>query len=463
MAGQGTYITGVAQIRDSFLDAKYRDQVTNSGKNEVVCNTYRDLENLFDDVLTTGLQGHLQDFMTQLQDAASNPEKPEIANILLTSAKNIIQTLNSYDNKLTELAQNTQTELNLAVDNVNSILEKIGSLNDQIRDACLYNGYNDPVTGERRMLGPYGPNELMDDRNVLLDELAKYGDIDVTPKEDGRITVKFLGKNSPNDDIILINAEDAELNTKVNTLNITPPSESDSGLNELTWNLANKYGATEFACESGSIASYINVLEGHGGYAANGENSFEGIEYYRNIIDSFASNFATAFNDANASGNPGEALFVTTPAGAGFTAGNIRISDEWMADPMTIIPGMVAGEGKLDNTNLLKMVTIFNDEMTYASPDGSYTEFSGTFEGYISHFQLKLGNQKSYYDSVDAATNSLVNELQNSRDSVSAVSENEEAINMMKFQKAFNASARLITAVDEQLDTIINRMGRVGL
>ncbi len=50
-----------------------------------------------------------------------------------------------------------------------------------------------------------------------------------------------------------------------------------------------------------------------------------------------------------------------------------------------------------------------------------------------------------------------------SRMEVSSVSENEELTNMIKFQHAYNASARMITTVDEMIDVLINRMGRVGL
>ena len=119
-------------------------------------------------------------------------------------------------------------------------------------------------------------------------------------------------------------------------------------------------------------------------------------------------------------------------------------------------------QGKLDNSNIMKMIAMFDDD-ALSFGDGSYTEFTGTFEGYLVHFTTKLGDQKDYYESTTKSTTSVAMELLDARDAVSAVSENEEAINMMVYQKSYNAAARLITAIDEMLDILINKLGRVGL
>ncbi len=463
LAGQGVYISGVRQIRDPYLDARYREQSAYLGNLETVVAAYNDMENLFDDVTSAGLQDAMSKFMAQLQDVTTNTEKPEIANSVLTSAKNLVQLVNSYNSKLDQLASQNQTSLNVCVQNVNSILEKLSSLNKQIKDASLSNTTVDPVSGERRMLGPYGPNELYDDRNLLLDQLSVYGEVDVKSESDGTITLTFGGT------VVLSG-------TKADSLSLT---QDTSGKNILTW----RRSGTTFDANEGAISSYVNILEGKGGYALTGENFFEGIEYYREIISSFANTFATAFNDANTipildgsgnpvldgSGNPtysGGALFKTSDGSADFTAGNIRISDEWVANPQFILMSDAPSEGELANSNILKMISMFNDSTLSFGSAGvpaQYTEFTGSFEGYLIHFQTKLGNQKDYYEGACASTTSVALELLDSRDAVSAVSENEEAINMMVYQKSYNAAARLITAVDEMLDVLINKMGRVGL
>lgn len=451
MAGQGVYVSGVSQIRDPYLDARYREQSAYLGSLETIVSTYKDMENLFDDVDSSGLQDTMSKLMAQLQEVTTNAEKPEIANTVLTAAKNLVQLMNSYNSKLDQIAEQNQTSLNVCVQNVNSILEKLSSLNGQIKDACLSNVTVDPISGERRMLGPYGPNELYDDRNLLLDQLSAYGEVKVKNESDGTITLTFGGT------VVLSD-------TKADSIAL---AQGENGVNTLTWRRA----GTEFSAKDGAITAYVDLLAGKGGFASTGENSFEGIEYYRGIIDSFASTLATAFNSANTvpgvdeDGNPiirGGDLFKTSDGSADYTAGNLRISDAWIANPQFILMSDSSNQGKLDNSNIMKMIAMFDDN-TLSFGDGSYTEFTGTFEGYLVHFATKLGNQKDYYESTTKSTTSVAMELLDARDSVSAVSENEEAINMMVYQKSYNAAARLMTAIDEMLDILINKLGRVGL
>ena len=447
--GQGTYISGVAQIRDPYLDARYREQSTYLGDLDTTLSAYKDLENLFDDVTSTGMQALMTKFLGQLQEVSNHSEKPEIANTLLTSAKNIVQMLSTYDSKLEQITSQNQTGLEISVQNVNSILEKLASLNEQIKADTMFYSVQDPITSERRQLGPYGPNELYDDRNMLLDQLSSYGEIDVKPESDGTITVTFGGA-------VVLKDHNAD---KINLY------QDEAGNNVMQWDQAR----SNFKSESGSIKSYVDIISGKGGYAktASGENDFNGIPFYREVLNSFANEFATKFNAANdvaGTGTGASDLFVkNNPTDTSFTISNIRISDSWMSDPQFIVRSDDPAQGDLSNSNIMKMISFFDETVTFGSADGTHAEFTGTYEGFLTHFQTKLGNEKQYVQGVFDSTVSVANELLDSRDSISGVSENEEAINMMKFQKAFNAAARLMTAIDEQLDTIINKLGRVGL
>ncbi|MFA9380357.1 MAG: flagellar hook-associated protein FlgK [Acetanaerobacterium sp.] len=462
LAGQGVYISGTSQIRDPFLDMRYREQSSYLGTQETVVSAYTDLENLFDDVTSSGLQDSMVKFMAQIEDLSGATDKTENAGTVLTAAKNLVQLMNSYSSKLDQIDSQNSTCLDVCVENVNSILEKLSSLNGQIKDACLSNTMEDPITGGRRMLGPYGPNELYDDRNLLLDQLSAFGEVDVKTEADSTITLTFGGT------VVLEG-------TKADSLSLT---KDETGANDLQWLRA----GSEFDSRDGAITAYANLLDGKGGYASTGENDFEGIGYYREVINSFSSTLATSFNEANKipivdefgapvldliTGDPtysGGDLFKTSDGSADYTADNIRISDDWIADPQFILMSATDDQGKLDNSNILKMISMFDDNtLSFGSSSGSYTEFKGSFEGYLVHFQTKLGDQKDYYESTCESTTSVALELLDARDSVSAVSENEEAINMMTYQKSYNAAARLITAVDEMLDVLINKMGRVGL
>ena len=87
---------------------------------------------------------------------------------------------------------------------------------------------------------------------------------------------------------------------------------------------------------------------------------------------------------------------------------------------------------------------------------------NNTFGDYMNHIATTLSND-SYNNSVSLQTNvTVLNGIQNSRDSISGVSLNEEASNMMMFQSAYQASSRLMTALDQVIDVLINSTGTCG-
>ena len=89
--------------------------------------------------------------------------------------------------------------------------------------------------------------------------------------------------------------------------------------------------------------------------------------------------------------------------------------------------------------------------------------FTGTFAEYEIDFLGKLATEISFQEGRNEATELVADDFQAQRDSISAVSSDEEAADMIVYQKAYQAASRLMTAMDDLLDTIINRMGRVGL
>jgi flagellar hook-associated protein FlgK len=120
------------------------------------------------------------------------------------------------------------------------------------------------------------------------------------------------------------------------------------------------------------------------------------------------------------------------------------------------------GEWKLptlDGSNLLRFAKALEDPQRW----GRALDFGGSTFEYLMFLSDRLGTGiKNLEDNFDMIMDT-VNTLLDNRDAISGVSETEEGINMLTYQKWFNASARLMTTLDDALDTIINRMGRVGL
>lgn len=156
----------------------------------------------------------------------------------------------------------------------------------------------------------------------------------------------------------------------------------------------------------------------------------------------------------------------------GITAANISISQGWMDDVFGLVPKYeLLFNGDLDHstqdTNALHMVTMIDKGLVYNPRDivadaVSGSMFTGDFDDMFSRINTVLG-QDIRANQIDL-NNSYIQqvEIDTNRDGVSGVDLNDEAMNMMQYQKAMNAAMRLMTVVDEVLDRLINNTGVAG-
>ena len=174
------------------------------------------------------------------------------------------------DDKLNDVAEQQVYDLGLAVDDVNTILAQIAELNKAIsQDATVL---QDPDNEY------YRPNELLDRRNLLLDELAGYGDIRVTNFSDGTINVTMGGH---------------EVVTKYEYDGILMNQNQDTDVVSLAWRSSGEL----LNLTSGSLLSYTDFINGRGNNVQNaGETTKQGILYYRDRLDTLARTLANAVN-----------------------------------------------------------------------------------------------------------------------------------------------------------------------
>lgn len=165
-------------------------------------------------------------------------------------------------------------------------------------------------------------------------------------------------------------------------------------------------------------------------------------------------------------------LFRTSDGSSKFTASNIKISDDWMNNTIYIISSHDKDAGTTANDNILKMLKALTDERVFKyeyTKDNNGTPETGTIPYYTGNFFQCYSNMENT-QGIDSASNSAIltnhisvlSQTSDSRDSVSGVSLDEEGISLMQYQRSFSAAARLMTTLDEALNTLINSTGVVG-
>ena len=123
-----------------------------------------------------------------LSDLSKNSDQTVNANIVLKAAQDVVHVLNNFDSKLRTIREQQIQDVATDVNEVNTILERIANLNYSINQEVFANSINNGVA--------YGPNELIDERNMLIDKLALFANISVSYNENGSVHIKVNGKTA---------------------------------------------------------------------------------------------------------------------------------------------------------------------------------------------------------------------------------------------------------------------------
>ena len=477
LAGQGAATSGITQIRDKLLDKRYRDLNSGTALANIANENLRDIENVLDVFDTTGFYGIYNKFKDILsQFGTDNTDRLELANVTLEYGKQMCQAIKNYDEQIDKIHDQVRLDAETSTDKVNSIFKQIHELNDQIKDAYVTSG--DIIVDSTQFTGykvnsEYGPNELKDQLNALVDELSTFGNVNLTENSDGTFDVEFANHLCVQGDRNYATLEIAYYKDNKDVTADTLKDVDEGGIDpkdcamKFFFNDGTEMRPTESGIASGAMRGYLDMYNGGGVYASELGNEFDGmsngVPYYREMINALANTMAEAFNDACVAGD----MFSSTDGGE-ITAANIKVADDWKNDALLITKnadGEVAEGEELSNEYLNKIRAVIDKGLDFSrttAANATVDQSDMTIDKYVSYWENKLGQDISYTTSVYDTYNSMAFSLSNQRDSIMGVNMDEEGANMMQFQKWYNASARMMTALDEALDKIINGMGLVG-
>lgn len=449
--GYGVEVSGVTQTRDPFLDSRFRTQNAEAAQYDNILKGLSDLEGIFDEIENAGLQSEMSNFINQLQILSQSPTSADFALVARTAAQKVTQILNIYSNQTEQVREQQIFDLkNVVIDNdFNTTVKGIASLNQQIREEVTHGNV---------------PNELYDKRNVLIDKLSALAPIRVTTQPE-KISE---GLTIENLNISLVDPTSGAAiglvqNGLFNTLTTT---EKDGELRiQINQSFGDAPKDITAYITSGTIKGHLDLINGRGAYATGAQNTFRGTLYYKSAMDTFAGNFAELMNGLNKldPANPDKPLFESKDGSVDITAGNIRISQAWMDNPNHITTTEKTTPGGADN--ILKMIAALNGKMDFRMDPknpSSPVLFSGTTGEYLSGLSGELALDVELNTNFSDTANNVLYTLSTSRDAISGVSLDEEGINLMAYQKSYNAAARYFTVLDEAVDKIINGMGIVG-
>ena len=502
--GQGVLTTGVSQIRDPGLDLLYRSAQAHVGSYGQMLSGLDDIASILDEVgKGDGEQddGVILNQMNDLRDLISQAITSGMDGgtdrLIYASAKALCRLFNKAANDLTELKGTYESYLEQDVSRVNTILTSIQELNVSIRNA--------DIRGDEAL-------ELRDERNRLLDELSSYVKIDVKYSDENvgaglvveKLTVSLAtgDKNTlvdgeyasqlslgtvpmPNPDYDGVNVMDQFLDPNGNPTNdpaLAAQILDDTypvtvtGLKDLDGVL--KPGAADAPLEDndlyGSIQSLREILTEKGEYSTqNDVNTVDpdaaikrGIPYYQMALDSLAKEFAEQMNALNTpgAGVSGEGALFSMGSNnndtTNITASNISVSQAWGEGNVTMIASKDPNASSGDTSNLAAFLNLFTKKQAFdpkdvAGADAVGAIYNGSFEDMLLRIESTLAEDQMTTGDVYNNYTLTSNEIYTDRDSVSGVDLNDEATNLMVYQKAYAAACRLMTTLNTALDSLL--------
>ncbi|WP_414151370.1 flagellar hook-associated protein FlgK [Acetobacterium carbinolicum] len=473
-SGLGAKATGTTQLRDPYIDARYRNQNSENSRYETMVKGLTNLEDVFDEASAQALMGEFSSFVLDLNSLAQTPGTSDIAQVVRSAAEKITQMMNMYANQLDEIRTEQTENLEVTVDSeFNTFVKNIAALNEQIQREEIYGNT---------------PNELYDQRNLLIDKLSGISNIKVS-----MVPVDVISENLsiPHYRITMENPSGGEpimivdngkygemsLDAKTDPLNVKLSVVDTKG---------NLRDDANDLISDGKLYGYLSIINGKGTFASVTENSAKGIYYYNEKINIMANKFAEEFNSINSdifvedttdlvNGyklNTEPLNLFTDDSGsttANLTARNIQVSTEWLKNPSYInttkkpfIEGLPATTDykstPTEPDNVLRMIKRMSDQIDFKDSMGS-TILTGTFNEYMTSVVSEVGTDVELYTNFSKTATNVFQTISDSRDSVSGVSLNEEGINLSAFQKVYNAAMRYFNVLDENLDNVINKMG----
>jgi flagellar hook-associated protein 1 FlgK len=361
--GTGVQANDVVRIRNTFYDFQFRNESHAYGDISVKHDYYTNMENVFNEPSDTSISSALNEFFNGWHELSKDPESIGAKNIVIENSKYLADNVNRVYEKLGNLNDNLNKQTENILNDVNSMLEQLNDLDKNIKI----------VEGSGK-----SPNDLLDQRDKILDELSFKIDInDTTVQEaikDGKIE-----------------------------------------LSELT--------GKDVSGELGACMDMSNEIKS---CKKNMEDLMDGI--------------ANGVND------------IYDPTG---------VEKIFVIEGATGDKSIKVNQDLLDNPSSLKITSdkaleLYNFKSKKVDVNGEMISVNNYYNGVVQ----KLGQSTQEVIRNEKNQSKLLLNIDNSRTSVSGVSMDEEMINLMQFQHAYSASAKVVSTIDSLLDVVINGLVR---
>lgn len=421
--GTGANVLGIEQIADKLLNGQIQNQASVSGYWSSTQSALQSVQTSLNEFLdssqnasatgasgaattSSGLSDRLGAFFNTLQALSTSPASIPARQAVIGAAQTLAATFQQINTRLAGQHTDLDTSLNSQVGSANQLLTDIAGLNDQIANAQNFSGG--------------AANDLLDLRQQKLEELAKYMNFESSAAGDGSVTLTALGSQT----LVSGNRVANALKAAVDPAN--------GQIQVWTTNNNNVLTGVSYGLTSGSFKATVDARDG-------------ALATLQNSIDTLASNLITQVNTLhgagfNLAGGTGALLFT------GGNAAGIAVNQALAADPSLLQASGAAGLAG-DGSVARSLAQLASASLAALN--------NQTFSGSYAQSVAQLGETLRNANDQAATQTSVAGMLASQRSSVSGVNLDEEMTSLMTFQRAYQASAHLVSTVDQMIQVIL--------
>jgi flagellar hook-associated protein 1 FlgK len=445
--GAGTGVSSVDSVRNKFLDIQILQNTSVKSGLDVRYQALEGISPAFDPSADASLSAVVQKFFQGFQDLAARPEDGSLRTNVLGTAQAMVIGLKERYNVLTQQRNQANQSVASLVSQVNGLLGQITSLNDQISSES-----------------PSGSNnDARDQRKAITDKLASLIGVTAYEAIDGTYTVMLDSGSAP---LVVGHAS--------YSLSVTP-NPANNNYNDVLVSLggAATYDATS-RISGGELGAQLdlrdNLLSGYSrqldqiaagiqaqvnqlhrtGVALNGVTS--NLDFFQGGVANYA---ASNLPLGEIAGLPATVSSLNNYQGM---VNSLSINNALVANPSLVAAAGVPGAAG-DNANA-RAIANLQSALNTVDTNGDGLGDSGPFSTSIGSLASSIGTQTSTFQTSSTTQENLLAGLQNQRDSISGVDLDEEASNLMSYQRAYQASARFLSVIDQLTDQLVNQFGR---
>ena len=419
------------------------------------------IQNYLNEFTLKGYSTEYENFFAALNQLDLTPADTSAKNQLINNAKSLADYFNTLTTNLRNVQADANNEIKDAVQQINSYAKNIAALNRQIN----------------QIEANYGnANDLRDKRNAMIDELSEIVNLETSEEDMGNNVSNFS---------VRINGQTLVSSYSYNTLETVARTDkknySDAeGLYDVQWNSGQKFDMYSTSL-SGHLKGLIDIRDGNNGEHENietddnGNNvtdsdgnlvlttapaadktvSYKGVPYYQAQLNQFIQTFVSSINeiltkgvtsDGSASGIP---LFVMSDGSKALTASSVTVNQDLIDNADLLATKYKESDGEA-NTSLIVDLINSKDAKIYDGGTGTYF-----LESIVS--DMSIDSQKAvnlYKNYTDLKTS-----IHNQRLSIMGVDTDEEAMDMIKYQQAYNLNSKMMSVMNQIYDKLINQTG----